>query len=223
MFCQFGFARRPRRSEDSRSGGVPCGTLTRHRPTGNEGIRVKTSWQPHVGTSGWQYNHWRGVFYPDGLKSEDRLKFYAQHLHTLELNVTFYRQVKPETFQKWYDTVPSQFLFSVKMSRFITHIKRLAIEEESMRRFLDSVDVLKEKLGVILIQLPPSLKFEHALMEDFFSLLDQSLKYTVEARSDTFVSDDFFSLLQRREIAWCIADSGGKYPFHEAITAPSSI
>jgi uncharacterized protein YecE (DUF72 family) len=181
---------------------------------------VKANWQFHVGTSGWQYNHWKGVFYPAGLKSEDRLQFYAQHLNTLELNVTFYRRVAQSTFQKWYDTVPPHFLFSVKMSRFITHIKRLNVDEESMGRFMDDVGVLKRKLGVILIQLPPSLKFDRALMEDFFNLLDRSHKYTVEARSDTFVNDQCFSLLESHKIAWCIADSGGRYPYSEAITAP---
>jgi uncharacterized protein YecE (DUF72 family) len=98
----------------------------------------------YIGTSGWQYSHWRGVFYPEGLKSKDWLKFYAQHLNTLELNVTFYRRVRPSTFQKWYDTVPEHFWFSVKMSRFITHIKRLRVEEESVRRFLEDVSVLND-------------------------------------------------------------------------------
>ncbi len=174
----------------------------------------------HIGTSGWQYNHWKGVFYPATLRTNDRLQFYAQHLSTLELNVTFYRTVPQATFQKWYDTVPPRFLFSVKMSRFITHIKRLKIDEASIHRFMEDVGALKEKLGVILIQLPPSLKFDHALMNDFFSLLDPTYKYTVEARSETFVNDQCFALLESRKVAWCIADSGGRYPYNEAVTAP---
>ncbi|HVN24714.1 MAG TPA: DUF72 domain-containing protein [Syntrophorhabdales bacterium] len=192
----------------------------RGRPKHNktDGLLTKPSF--HVGTSGWQYNHWKGVFYPQGLKAEERLQFYAQHLVTLELNVTFYRLVSQSTFQKWYDTVPLHFLFSVKMSRFITHIKRLNIDEEAMRRFMENVSVLKRKLGVILIQLPPSLKFDRARMNDFFSLLNLSHKYTVEARDNSFVSDEFFSLLENHNIAWCIAESGGRYPYQEALTAP---
>ncbi|HME42480.1 MAG TPA: DUF72 domain-containing protein [Syntrophorhabdales bacterium] len=173
----------------------------------------------HIGTSGWQYSHWKGIFYPEQLKSKDWLQFCAQHLNTLELNVTFYRQVRSSTFQKWYDTVPADFLFSVKMSRFITHIKRLNVEEESVRRFLTDAIALKDKLGAILIQLPPSLKYDRALITDFFSLLDPALKYTIEARNKTFINDDFFSLLHDRNIAWCIAESAGRYPYHEALTA----
>lgn len=172
-----------------------------------------------VGTSGWQYNHWKGIFYPHDLKSKDWLRFYAQRLSTLELNVTFYRQVKQPTFQKWYDGVPSDFVFSVKMSRFITHIKRLSVEAESVNRFLEGVSLLREKLGVILIQLPPSLKFDRPLMTDFFALLDPAFKYTVEARHETFIDDHFFSMLREQNIAWCIAESGGRYPHDETLTA----
>lgn len=173
----------------------------------------------YVGTSGWQYSHWRGVFYPEDLKSQDWLRFYTEHLNTLELNVTFYRQVRQSTFQKWYEATPPAFVFSVKMSRFITHIKRLRVEAESVERFCADVRVLKEKLGVILIQLPPSLKFDSTLMADFFALLDPALKYTIEARNKTFISDDFFAMLTDRNIAWCIAESAGRYPYSEAVTA----
>jgi uncharacterized protein YecE (DUF72 family) len=185
-----------------------------------QALHMKANRYYHIGTSGWQYAHWKGVLYPEELKSKDWLQFYAQHLNTLELNVTFYRQVRSSTFQKWHDTVPADFRFSVKMSRFITHIKRLATEEESVRRFLGDVIGLRDKLGVILVQLPPSLKYDSALITDFFSLLDPAFKYTIEARNKTFINDDFFSLLHDRNIAWCIAESAGRYPYHEAITAP---
>jgi uncharacterized protein YecE (DUF72 family) len=173
----------------------------------------------HIGTSGWNYGHWKGVFYPEGLASREWLRFYAEQFRTVELNVTFYRSVRPETFAKWRSTVPDGFLFSVKMSRYITHIKRLKVEQESMRRFFESVSVLAEKLGVILIQLPPSLKFDAELMTDFFGGLDPAFKYTVEARNATFVDERFFSLLRERNIAWCIADTAGRYPYHESVTA----
>ena len=185
----------------------------------NEAGGLLTQPSYFVGTSGWQYSHWKGIFYPEDVKTKNWLRFYTEHLDTLELNVTFYRQVRQSTFQKWYDEVPSSFLFSVKMSRFITHLKRLRVEAESINRFLEDVSVLKEKLGVILIQLPPSLKFDQPLMSDFFALLDPALRYTVEARNKSFISDDFFSMLREQNISWCIAESAGRYPYDEAVTA----
>jgi len=168
--------------------------------------------QYHIGTSGWQYPHWKGSFYPEGVKSADRLRYYSTRLDTLELNVTFYRQVKEATFRNWYDTVPDGFLFSVKMSRFITHIRRLRPDDESIGRFLSGAAALMDKLGVILIQLPPAMKYDRPLFEEFFGRLDESYRYTVEARDRSFICDDFFAFLGERGIAWCIADSAGRSP-----------
>jgi uncharacterized protein YecE (DUF72 family) len=173
----------------------------------------------YIGTSGWQYKHWKDVFYPQGLKNTDWLSFYAQRFDTLEVNVTFYRDVKPSTYEKWYNTVPEDFLFSVKMSKFITHIKRLKVDGNSVNRFTENVHGLKEKLGVVLIQLPPAIKFDQSLIRDFFSLLDKKLCYTVEARHKSFINDKFFSILEENGVAWCIADSAGRYPYHETVTA----
>lgn len=175
--------------------------------------------QIHVGTSGWQYKHWIGVFYPPGLTSRDWLRFYVNHFSTLELNVTFYREVKPSTYEKWQNSVPATFHFSAKMSRFITHIKRLRVEPQAIKRFIDGVTILSDRLGVILIQLPPSLKYDRNLMVDFFDLLDPHLKYSVEARNETFVDDEFFALLADRNMAWCVSESAGRYPYAEAVTA----
>jgi uncharacterized protein YecE (DUF72 family) len=173
----------------------------------------------HIGTSGWNYPHWKKVFYPEGLKSKDWLSFYAQRFHTLELNVTFYRSVKAETFRKWYEAVPEGFLFSVKMSRFITHIRRLRVERDSLERFLGNISHLAEKSGVVLIQFPPSLKFDPDLVSTFFDLLDLHFRYTVEARNKTFICEEFYSLLRERNIAWCISETAGRYPSSEATTA----
>jgi uncharacterized protein YecE (DUF72 family) len=173
----------------------------------------------HVGTSGWNYGHWKRVFYPEGLKPKDWLAFYGRQLATLELNVTFYRGIKEATFEKWRQTVPDDFLFSVKMSRFITHISRLRVERASVERFLGGVSLLEEKLGIILIQLPPSLRFDGDLVSAFFDLLDPAFRYTVEARNESFVGEPFFSLLRARNMAWCISETAGRYPHSEAITA----
>jgi uncharacterized protein YecE (DUF72 family) len=173
----------------------------------------------HIGTSGWNYPHWKGVFYPEGLKPQEWLAFYGQRLDTLEVNVTFYREAKATTFEKWRRTVPGGFLFSVKMSRFITHIRRLKVERGSVERFLGNASVLADKLGVILIQFPPSLQFDTGLISDFFGLLDPAFRYTVEARHKSFITDAFFSLLRARNMAWCISETAGRYPYHEAVTA----
>jgi uncharacterized protein YecE (DUF72 family) len=173
----------------------------------------------HTGTSGWNYGHWRGVFYPQGLKARDWLVFYGQQFDTIELNVTFYRQVKPEIYEKWYGMVPDGFLFSAKMSRFITHLRRLKVDGQSVSRFLKALSVLAEKTGVILIQLPPSLKFDPVLTGEFFALLDPHFRYAVEARHESYVNDAFFEMLQKESIAWCISETAGRFPYREAVTA----
>ena len=175
--------------------------------------------QVHVGTSGWQYRHWRGVFYPPGLASARWLNFYVSHFKTLELNVTFYRQVDPNTYEKWRDSVPGDFLFSAKMSRYITHIRRLHVDASAVKRFIDAVTCLSDRLGVVLIQLPPSLKFDQDLILAFFDLLDPRLRYTVEARNKSFLCDQFFQILSQRNMAWCISESAGRYPYAETVTA----
>ena len=182
----------------------------------NEG-RACPRW--FVGTSGWQYRHWQGVFYPPGLKSAGWLSFYIRHFSTLELNVTFYRQVRSSTFQKWYEAVPEGFRFSVKMSRFITHIRRLDVDVDTLDKFFEGVRVLADKLGVVLIQLPPSLKFDPALLRQFFSRLDPGIRYTLEARNKTFLSDEVFDILRQSNIAWCVSETAGRYPYAEALTA----
>lgn len=173
----------------------------------------------HIGTSGWQYWHWRKIIYPEGLKSSDWLNFYSNHFSTVEINVTFYREVRKSTFERWYKQVRSDFLFSVKMSRNITHFKRLRVDKSTVDHFLSGVSNLKDKLGVILIQLPPSFRFESSVIEDFFGLLNHGHKYAIEVRNKTFLNDDFLNILKYNNIALCIADSAGRYPYLEALTS----
>jgi uncharacterized protein YecE (DUF72 family) len=173
----------------------------------------------HVGCSGWNYKHWKGVFYPEELKQKDWLAFYGSRFDTLELNVTFYGQPAEATFEKWYATVPDRFFFSVKMSRFITHTRRLNVERESIERFFAGVSVLAGKLGVVLIQLPPTLPFDAGLVADFFSVLDPAFRYTVEARHESFAGEPFFALLRQHNISWCVSETAGRYPYNEALTA----
>lgn len=173
----------------------------------------------YIGTSGWQNGHWKGVFYPEKLKYSEWLYYYCKHFSTVEINVTFYRDVKSSTFQKWYNLTSEDFLFSVKLSRQITHFKKLKIDKTVIDYFLKTYSNLKEKLGVILIQLPPGLKFDRALVDNFISMLDKTYKYTIEVRNKTFINDIFFEILKLNNIAFCIADSAGRFPYYEIVTA----
>lgn len=173
----------------------------------------------YIGTSGWQYRHWRSILYPPDLKTANWLNFYNKYFDTVEVNTTFYRNVKPSTFEKWHSSVNEKFIFSIKISREITHFKKLKIDKSLIDNFLERASRLEEKLGVILIQLPPSLKFDQILIDEFLSLLNRKYKYAIEVRNKTFIDDKFFTLLKRKNIAFCIADSAGKYPFCEEMTA----
>lgn len=172
-----------------------------------------------IGTSGWQYWHWKGKFYPENLKSKDFFDYYARYFNTTEVNATFYRDMWENTFLKWYKNSPENFIFSVKLNRTITHFKKLKVDSITLANYLKKYSLLKEKLGVILVQLPPSLKFEACLLEDFISILDKNFKYAIEVRNKSFICDNFFEILSKNNIAFCIADSAGRYPYYECITA----
>lgn len=173
----------------------------------------------YIGCSGWNYRHWEGVFYPPTVPKSKWLQYYAAIFNTVEINATFYRQFKDSTYTQWHNKVPDGFCFSVKMSKYITHIKRLSNVDTEIRTCVTSASLLKEKLGVILIQLPPSLKFDAALVADFLSALPGNYRYTIEARNNTWLCDSSFSLLQKHNVAWCISDTAGRYPYCEEVTA----
>ena len=111
-----------------------------------------------IGTSGWVYSHWEGIFYPKELGLKDKLKYFSKHFKTVEVNYSFYRLPRPTTYQNWYSQTPGDFLFAIKVSRFITHIKRLKGVKDAWKIFIKNTLNLKEKLGPILFQFPPNLK-----------------------------------------------------------------
>lgn len=172
-----------------------------------------------IGTSGWNYDHWKGVFYPETCKKNKWLEFYANTFSTLEVNATFYRHMKQSTFEKWRRTTPDGFLWSVKANRFITHIRRLQEVADALEKFFGSVSALKEKLGVVLFQLPPSLVFDRAVFDSFCALLPEGHRYSLEARHESWTSDEALALMGKNNIAWCISDTAGRYPYREAVTA----
>jgi uncharacterized protein YecE (DUF72 family) len=172
-----------------------------------------------IGTSGWNYPHWKALFYPEDCPKTRWLEYYAQHFDTVELNATFYRLPKAVTFENWQHRTPASFTWSLKASRYITHVKRLKEAEEPLKRFYDSALRLGPKLGPILFQLPPSLAYENGLIREFLEQLDSSLRHVIEVRHPSWIQDSFFQELEDTNVAFCISDTAGRYPFREAVTA----
>lgn len=134
-----------------------------------------------IGTSGWNYGHWKGVFYPEGLPRNQWLAHYQREFSTVELNTSFYRMVRASTFAKWRAASPAGFLWAVKAHRNITHFTRLA-EREPHEKFLESIRGLEAALGAILFQLPPSLQFSASVAKRFLSWLPKDVRCAVEPR-----------------------------------------
>ncbi len=172
-----------------------------------------------IGTSGWTYAHWQGNFYPPALPHARWLDYYTECFQTVELNASFYRSLRESTFANWYRKTPADFTWSVKANRFITHIRRLKDAGPSLEKFFLSIKPLQGKLGVVLFQLPPSLGFHQAEVESFGRLLPSEMKFTIEARNREWFTDTALTCLERHGIAWCIADTAGRYPYREAVTA----
>lgn len=171
-----------------------------------------------VGTSGWMYDQWQGVLYPSELPKKEWLSFYATFFDTVEINASFYHLPKVETFQKWYAETPPSFLFSVKASRYITHVKKLRDIEEPLARFYERVEVLKEKGGPLLFQFPPRFSFHEETFKDFLTRLSPQFQYVFEFRHPSFFCDRVYELLHRYNIALCFADTPF-FPYVEVVTA----
>lgn len=174
----------------------------------------------YIGTSGYSYPHWVDVFYPEDLSQGKWLEFYAQHFNTVELNVTFYRLPQEKAFEGWYKKTPKDFLFVVKGSRFITHVKKLTDSEEPLDLLISRAKLLKEKLGIILWQLPPTLKADRRRLEKFLVLCSQFkvCRQAFEFRHQSWFVDEIYELLKKYNLALCIADSP-TWPLVEEITA----
>ena len=158
----------------------------------------------HIGTSGWQYKHWIGTFYPEKLPQSQMLVEYVKHFNTVELNSSFYHQPPRTTFENWKKKTPPGFLFSVKASRYITHNKKLLDAEESLSYFLKAATGLGKKLGVILFQMPPSWQMNLDRLESFLTLLPNRLRFTFEFRHPSWMKDDVYALLRKYNTGFCI-------------------
>ena len=186
--------------------------------------------QLKIGTSGWIYKDWEGVFYPQGLKTQDKLKYFSQYFKTAEINYSFYHLPRPSTFQNWYKNTSKDFVFAVKVSRFITHIKRLKGVNKNWNVFWENAINLRDKLGPFLFQLPPSFKATEETikrLEEVLRFLHKNslkkykesirMRYAFEFRDKSWCNKKIYQLLKKYKIAWVIADSPN-FPKREEIT-----
>ena len=164
----------------------------------------------HIGTSGWSYAHWDTVFYPCNISSNQHLKFYSEFFNTVEINTTFYHLPLVKTVRNWHKQIPEDFIFSVKASRYITHMKKLMNCEKALQLFYSRIKYLKEKLGPILFQLPPSFAMDFQILQNFIDLLDSDYSHVFEFRHPTWYTQKIYTLLRSRNIGLCVTDLDGK-------------
>jgi uncharacterized protein YecE (DUF72 family) len=202
-----------------------------------------------VGISGWTYAGWRGDFYPKGLPHRRELEYAASRLTSIEINGSFYSLQRPSSYRRWHDETPDDFVFAVKGGRFITHMKRLRDVDAPLANFFASgVLALGAKLGPVLWQLPESLTFDPDVLDDFLGRLprttseaaalaarhderlsgdrvdttvriEQPLRHSVEPRSHTFATEQFFEILQSHEVGCVVADTAGRWPMLDRRTS----
>jgi uncharacterized protein YecE (DUF72 family) len=201
-----------------------------------------------IGISGWRYPPWRRVFYPKGVAQKNELAYASRKLRTIEINGSFYSLQRPDSYMCWRRETPDDFIFAVKGGRFITHNKKLRDCEGALANFFASgVLALEEKLGPILWQLPPQLAFKEERIDAFLSMLprttrdavelarqhdhrlkhgayletqeDRPLRYAMEVRHETFDDPSFVHILRSHNVALCVADTAGKWPYLEDVTA----
>ncbi|BBD81281.1 DUF72 domain-containing protein [Aerosticca soli] len=202
-----------------------------------------------IGISGWRYAPWRGRFYPEDLPQRLELHYAARHFSSIELNGSFYALQRPESYRRWYADTPRGFVFAVKAPRFITHIRRLREVDGPLANFFASgVLALGEKLGPVLWQLPPSLAYDAASIEHFLAALPRDsrqaqalarrheprmtpertwlavsanhrLRHALEIRHPSFACAGFIAQLRRHRVALVVADTAGRWPLLEDVTA----
>ena len=204
--------------------------------------------QIRIGISGWLYAGWRGVFYPQGLAQRRELEFASRRFNSIEINGSFYSLQHAASWQKWHEQTPDDFLFAVKCPRFITHIKRLRDIEAPLANFFASgVLLLRRKLGPMLWQFPPFMRFDAERCDRFLGMLPKTaaaaakrmeqhdhriasaalpekiprlaLRHAVEIRHESFRSEEFMALLRKHNVALVVADTAGKFPYLEDVTA----
>lgn len=169
----------------------------------------------YIGCSGYYYNHWIGRFYPEKLPKKEWLIFYSEHFNTVEINNTFYRMPDDKAVINWYSITPQDFVFSVKGYRFITHQKKLTVDDalkDNLDRFQRTAALLKEKTGPLLWQLPGSFKANAGKLNQFCSLLSRDFHHVFEFRNPSWFNDDVFGILDKYGCTLCIVSGPGSVP-----------
>jgi uncharacterized protein YecE (DUF72 family) len=164
----------------------------------------------YIGTSGWHYDHWKGPFYPDRLPKSEMFSYYSRQFRAVEINNSFYRLPSKETLQGWGGTAPECFVFAVKASRYITHMKKLKDPHEPVAALIENVTVLDAKLGPILFQLPPRWKVNPDRLREFLSTLPEGLRYAFEFRDPSWFDDRIYDALKQAGAALCMYDLAGR-------------
>jgi uncharacterized protein YecE (DUF72 family) len=203
---------------------------------------------PRIGISGWRYKPWRGTFYPQDLPQRRELEYASRQFNSIEINGSFYSLQRPGSWKAWHDETPADFVFSVKGSRYLTHMLKLTRLDEPLANFFaQGLLALEEKLGPILWQFPPNFLFNREKLERFFEALprdtkgaakvakkhgarlkgrtffgvkkNRRLRHAIEIRHDSFKTPEFVALLRKHDVAMVVADTAGKWPFLEDVTS----
>ena len=172
----------------------------------------------HIGTSGWHYKHWVGDFYPERYPPDKMFSWYAREFETVEINNSFYRLPEEKTFQHWKQHAPRGFIFAVKASRFITHIKRLKDAHDSVDLLMSRARPLRSALGPVLFQLPPRWKVNVERLTEFLSVLPRGHSFVIEFRDESWYTTQVYELLHRHNVALCIHD-WREMPWPKELTA----
>ena len=165
--------------------------------------------QLRIGCSGWNYKSWKGPFYPSGLAASKWLPYYAERFDTVEVNNTFYRLPEASTFSSWRAQVPADFLFAVKASRFLTHMKRLRDPQEPIERLFSRAQELGPCLGPVLYQLPGNFHVDLPVLDSFLGALPRRHRHVLEFRHRSWYVDATFECLERHGVALCLHDKQG--------------
>ena len=168
----------------------------------------------HIGTSGYQYKHWKGDFYPEDMPVNDWFDHYTKYFDTVEINNTFYRMASAETFENWREAAPKDFCYIIKYSRYGTHLKRLKDPEGHVEYFLDRVSHLKDTLGPILVQIPPNWKRNPKRLEEFLQVTPQDLRWAFEVRDADWLHEEIYDILRKHQTALVIHDM---IPYHPRV------
>jgi uncharacterized protein YecE (DUF72 family) len=162
-----------------------------------------------IGCSGWNYRHWRSLFYPEGLPQRLWFEHYSATFDTVEINNSFYRLPSAETFDKWRRQAPPGFCYAVKANRFLTQARKLKDCAEPLERMLGATRHLRDRLGPILYQLPPRFGCNPERLEEFITLLPADLTHVFEFREKSWLSEDILALLDAHKVSFCAHDMAG--------------